>query len=243
VPRRRPIAAAPQFEESLGGPPLSGGQRARRIRLCGRVWGTGAAIALHDVHYADVHAVVRLLLTLTGLATGYLLAVRGSLTIDLGIGRRIRPLGPMSTQIAASPETVFDVISAPYLGRTPRAMQDELQVLERGSDLAVAAHFTRVGRLTAATVEAVRFERPSRVAFRLVRGPVPHVVESFDLRPTDGMTSLEYRGELGTDLWRLGQWWGDRVAAQWERAVDRSLERIRSESERRAGKRQQASST
>jgi hypothetical protein len=184
-----------------------------------------------------VHAVARLLVPLAGLAAGYFLAVRGSLTIDLGIGRRTRPLGPISTQIAASPETVFDVISAPYLERTPRAMQDELQVLERGTDLALAAHFTRVGRLTATTVEAVRFERPNRVEFRLLRGPVPHVVESFDLQPTGEGTSLEYRGELGTDLWRVGQWWGDRVAAPWEHAVRRSLESIRSESERRAGKR------
>jgi len=30
-------------------------------------------------------------------------------------------------------------------------------------------------------VETVRFTRPGRVDFRLVRGPVPHVVEAFVL--------------------------------------------------------------
>jgi hypothetical protein len=40
-------------------------------------------------------------------------------------------------------------------------------------------------------------------------------------------------GELGTDLWRLGQWWVDRVAGPWERTVAASLESIRSEAERR----------
>src|SRR6516225_5275448 len=50
-------------------------------------------------------------------ATGYALVVRGALTLDLGIGRRTRPLGPITLTIAAPPETVFDVIAAPYLGR------------------------------------------------------------------------------------------------------------------------------
>jgi hypothetical protein len=114
--------------------------------------------------------------------------------------------------MAAPREIVFDVISGPYLAKTPRAL-DKLEVLERGSDLVLAAHFTDVGwGLTATTVETVRFERPERIAFRLVRGPVPHVLETFELRSVDGATDFEYRGELGTDLWALGQWWGARVA-------------------------------
>jgi hypothetical protein len=104
------------------------------------------------------------------------------------------------------------VVAGPYLGRTPRALRDKLVVLERGSDMVLAAHFTRVGRFMATTVEVVRFERPSRVVFRVVRGPVPHVLEHYELDPADGGTALQYTGELGTDLWRLGQWWGDRVA-------------------------------
>jgi hypothetical protein len=178
---------------------------------------------------------IRLLPLFAGLAAGYRLLVRGALTLDLGIGRRIRPLGPISIQVAAPPQTVFDVIASPYLGKTPRSMEGKLRVLERGSDLVLAAHFTEVGRgLTATTVEAVRFERPERISFRLVRGPVPHVLETYELRAEDGATRFLYRGELGTDLWRLGEWWGERVARAWEQAVERSLEGIRSEAERRA---------
>jgi hypothetical protein len=59
------------------------------------------------------------------------------------------------------------------------------------------------------TVETVRFTRPERVDFRLVRGPVPHVVESFMLSEHDAGTRLVYEGELGTDLWALGQRWGN----------------------------------
>lgn len=156
------------------------------------------------------------------------------MTLDLGVGRRTRPLGPMQVQVAAPPETVFDVISQPYLKRTPRAMSQKLEVLERGSDMVLAAHFTSVaGGLIATTVETVRFEPPARIAFRLVRGPVPHVHETFELRESDGGTTLEYRGELGSDFWRVGQWWGRLVARSWEHAVEQSLADIRTESERR----------
>src|SRR5215213_6156836 len=112
---------------------------------------------------------------------GYALVVRGALTLDLGVGRRVRPLGPIERTMAAPPETVFDVIAAPYLGRTPRAMQDKLEVWERGSDTALAAHNTPNGPMTTTTVELVRFDRPYRISFRLVRGPVPHVMETYDL--------------------------------------------------------------
>jgi uncharacterized protein YndB with AHSA1/START domain len=167
----------------------------------------------------------------------YVLTVRGALTLDLGIGRRVRPLGPIRRDIAAPRETVFDVIAAPYLKRTPRAMREKLDVLERGSDMVLAAHFTQVGAgMTATTVETVRFERPERISFRLVRGPVPHVVETFELRKRDGGTEFVYQGELGTDLWAIGGWWGDRVASSWVAAVEESLAGIQAEAERRASR-------
>ena len=62
---------------------------------------------------------------------------------------------------------------------------------------------------------------------------MPHVLETYELRPVADGTEFAYTGELGTDGWRLGQWWGDRVAAPWERAVASSLDSIQTEAERR----------
>jgi hypothetical protein len=171
---------------------------------------------------------------LTGL--GYYLVVTGKLAIDTGWGRRVRPLGPFGVGIAAPAATVFDVIAAPYLSRTPRAMSGKLGVLQRGTDMVLAEHYTPVhgGRLTAATLETVTFDRPNRIAFRLVRGPVPHVAEEFALTEHEGATRLEYSGELGTDFGAAGQWWAGRVAAAWEAAVRSSFAGIRTEAERRA---------
>src|SRR5919197_2460918 len=164
----------------------------------------------------------------------YVLVGRGAVTVDLGIGRSLQPLGPVTRTIAAPPETVFDVIATPYLGRTPRALADKLDVWERGEDMVLAAHFTPVCLGTVTTVETVRFERPHRVDFRVVRGPVPHVRESFLLEPVEEGTALTWTGELGADLWSLGRWWAARVVRRWEAAVRESMRGIAAEAERRA---------
>lgn len=177
----------------------------------------------------------RAVTALAGFAVGiYVLVVRGDLTLDLGIGRRLRPLGPLTVTIAAPREIVFDVVASPYLGRTTRALERKLRVVERSGDMVLAEHFTPFGPLTTTTLETVRFERPERVHFRLVRGPVPHVVEQFTLRETGDGTQLHYSGELGTDLWLAGRIWGFFAAWRWNSAVRASLAAIEQEAERRA---------
>ncbi|MGP3951406.1 SRPBCC family protein [Streptomyces sp. 7N604] len=171
-------------------------------------------------------------------AAGYLGLVTGAVPVDLGAGRRTRPLGPQAVDIQAPRELVFDVVAQPYLGRPTHALREKVEVLERGGDMVLAAHFTPVGgRITATTVETVRFARPERVDFRLVRGPVPHVTESFVLIDQETGTRLVYRGEMGTDLWSLGERWGQVVARRWEETVAASLASVKDEAERRAARR------
>lgn len=176
-------------------------------------------------------------LTACGVGAGtYLGLITGAAPVDLGVGRTTRPLGPLSIEVNAPREQVFDVISAPYDVRAPRAMRAKVAVLERGTDMVLAAHFTPIrGKLQATTVETVRFTRPDRVDFRLVRGPVPHVVETFRLSEKGTTTLLTYDGELGTDLWGIGRWWGDVVAVKWEAVVEESFAAVKAEAERRSG--------
>lgn len=179
-----------------------------------------------------------LLAPLCGLVArrAYRLYASGAITIDLGVGRRTRPLGPVSQTIAAPRETVFDVIAHPYLGRQTRAIAEKIEIWERGSDMVLAAHHTKVKCGVTTTVETVRFTRPERIDFRVVRAPVPHVQESFRLREHDDGTELVWEGELGTDLGALGARWGDVVARSWERAVRDSLRTIAAEAERLAAR-------
>jgi Polyketide cyclase / dehydrase and lipid transport len=165
----------------------------------------------------------------------YIGVVTGRLTFDLGLGRRTRPLGPFHLDIAAPRETVFAVAAAPYADRQPRAMREKVEILERAGQMVLAAHRTPVGSgLTAVTVETVTLDPPKRMGFRLLRGPVPHVTETFTFDETADGTRLSYSGELGTDLWRLGQAWGDLVARSWVDVVRDSMATIKTESERRA---------
>jgi hypothetical protein len=120
-------------------------------------------------------------------AGAFLLMAMGRLHLDLGWGRSLHELGPIEIRIAAPRELVFEIISAPYLGRAPAG--SNIEVLARGSDLVVAAHHTPVHFYTSRTVEAVDFDRPSRVGFRHLTGPVPHAVEEFTLTEVEGSAS------------------------------------------------------
>ena len=174
---------------------------------------------------------------LLGGRRAYRLYVRGAVTIDSGVGRRLQSLGPVTWEIAADRETVFDVIAGPYLEKTPKAMRDKIQVWERAADMVLAAHFTRGTWGVTTTVETVRFDRPERIHFRLVRGPVPHVRESFILEDTGSGSTLTWEGELGTDFGSPGALWGAVVARSWEKAVRSSLQSVIAEAERRGDRR------
>lgn len=169
-----------------------------------------------------------------------LLTATGKLTLDVGWGRRARLLGPQRVRIAAPREMVFDLVRLPYgTAEPPRELRDKVLVLARGADMVLAAHRTKVGRITTVTVETVTFASPERISFRLVRGPVPLVTEEFVLRELDGgsATELEYRGELWTDGWALGAAWGALVARQWEGTVARSLAGLKTSAEAKAARR------
>ena len=167
-------------------------------------------------------------------ATGaYIGVVTGTLTLDLGIGRRTRPLGPLHLNIAAPRETVYAAAAAPYADRQTRAMREKVEILERAGQMVLAAHRTPVGSgLTAVTVETVTLDPPNRMGFRLLRGPVPHVTETFTFDEIADGTRFTYSGELGTDLWRLGQVWGDLVARSWVQTVRVSMAAIKTETPR-----------
>lgn len=160
---------------------------------------------------------------------------RGRLTLDADLGRSVHPLGPLTVEIDAPRELVFEHLSAPYLGRTPRETAATLEVIERGSDMVVARHVSKVAFYTSETVESVRFEAPGRISFRHLRGPVPHAVEAFELVERDGGTELVYTGELGIDFWLLGRlagrYW---VTPTWIGIVREHLDQVKTAAEARA---------
>lgn len=182
-------------------------------------------------------------LLVAGVGTLVALMSLGRLTLDLRWGRSTHPLGPLSVRVSAPREVVFEQIATPYLGRAPREAREHLEVVERGTDLVLALHRTPVHWYTAETLETVRFERPDRVSFRHVRGPVPHAEEEFVLEDASGgagggATELRYRGEIGLDLWLVGglaaRLW---VRPVWEQRVRESMDEIQRGAEARSAAR------
>ena len=170
---------------------------------------------------------------LLALSAGLFLALAmGRAHLDLGFGRSIHQLGPISATIRAPRELVFEVIAAPYRGQSSTS---EIEILARSGDLVVARHHTRVHFYTAQTTEAVEFTPPTRVCFRHLSGPVPHAAEQFVLEDTDGVTELRYSGELGIDFFILGRIAARRwVRPQWERVVQAHIEDVKQRAEARA---------
>lgn len=174
-----------------------------------------------------------LAVAISGLAAGVFAAMAmGRLTLDLGWGRGFHSLGPLQVRIAAPRELVFEVLSAPYLGR---ASSDVIEVLAGNESLVVAAHLTKVHFYEARTVEAIELDSPARMGFRHLTGPVPHAVEQFRLEQAGEMTDLTYDGELGIDFFVLGRIAGRHwVVPQWNRAVAEHLAEVKERAEQRA---------
>ena len=178
-------------------------------------------------------AVGVLAVLLVALVTGAFLALAmGRLHLDLGWGRSLHQLGPLAMRIEGPRELVYEILSAPYLGR---ARSESIEVLARGESLVVASHLTKVHFYRSRTVEAIELEPPGRMSFRHLTGPVPYAVEEFRLEQQGGETELHYDGELGIDFFLLGRIAARRwVVPQWRRAVGGHLDAVKTLAEQRA---------
>jgi hypothetical protein len=165
-------------------------------------------------------------------AGGFSALAMGRIHLDLGWGRSLHPLGPFRIRIEAPRELVYEILSAPYVGR---ARSESIDVLARGESLVVAAHLTKVHFYEARTVEAIDFAPPERIGFRHLTGPVPYAVEEFRLEQEGDGTELHYDGELGIDFFLLGRIAARRwVIPQWRRAVGEHLDDVKARAEQRA---------
>ena len=178
-------------------------------------------------------AVGMLAVVLVALVTGGFLALAmGRLHLDLGWGRSLHRLGPIQMRIDARRELVYEILSAPYLGRV---RNESVDVLASGGSLVVASHLTKVHFYRSRTVEAVELEPPARMSFKHLTGPVPYAVEEFRLEQVGDETELHYDGELGIDFFLLGRVAGLRwVVPQWRRAVGDHLDTVKTLAEHRA---------
>lgn len=165
-------------------------------------------------------------------AGGFLALAMGRLHLDLGWGRSRHGLGPLTAEIDAPRELVYEILSAPYLRRVS---DDSIEVLAGDDSVVVAAHLTRVHFYEARTVEIIELDPPERIGFRHLTGPVPEAVEEFRLESDGERAVLRYEGTLGIDFFWLGRVAARRwVLPQWNRAVSGHLDEVKAKAEQRA---------
>jgi hypothetical protein len=192
-----------------------------------------ATVLATTVLWISVGVLAALLIGL--IAGAFLLLAMGRLHLDLGWGRSIHPLGPITIRVDAPRELVFEILAAPYL---ERARSPGIEILARDRRLTVAAHHTKVHFYTARTVEVIELDEPSRVGFRHLTGPVPHATEEFALTADVDRTELRYSGEIGIDFFILGRLAGRHwVRPQWERTVRAHLDEVKERAEQRSARR------
>jgi len=114
-------------------------------------------------------------------------------------------------------------------------MQDKVEILERAGQMVLAAHRTPVGSgLTAVTVETVTLDPPNQMGFRLLRGPVPHVIETFTFDETRRRDPVQLHRRARHRPLAARPGLGDLVARSWVHVVRDSMAAIKTGSERRA---------
>jgi len=188
-------------------------------------------------YWIALGALALLLVAMT--AGSFLALAMGRLHLDLGWGRSRHPVGLEPRRIEAPRELVYEILSAPYLGKAP---SESVEVLAGSDSLVVAAHLTKVHFYEARTVESVALEPPASMRFRHLTGPVPEASEEFRLEPDDDATVLHYDGEIGIDFFWLGRIAARRwVVPQWNRAVAEHLTEVRRIAEQRSGRARQRS--
>ena len=111
-------------------------------------------------------------------------------------------------------------------------MREQVHVLAPSGPMLLATHRTPIrGRLTAVTVETVVLGPARPDPFSARARPGPPTSTTFTFTELGEGTSLTYTGELGTDLWALGERWGDLVTPTWENTMHASLNRIKAAAE------------
>jgi hypothetical protein len=171
-------------------------------------------------------------------AAGYVGLVTGACPLDLGLGRRVRPLGPQLVEMAA-PASWSSTSSPSPTWVGPRGRWPP----SSGCWNAAATWCWRltsppwVGGWGWSPDGGDGPVHPAR-AGRLPAGPRAGSPCGGGLRAQRAGrwagTRLAYRGEIGADLWRAGQYWCALVARRWEQTVAASLAAVKVEAERRA---------
>lgn len=111
-------------------------------------------------------------------------------------GEMSEPIPPVHIEINAPRELVFEMASA-VGGSLPDGPPHASELIRRDGNVLVVRFSAPAPFRFFGFLEEVTLSAPSRIDYRVLEGPLDHVVEWLDFAEDGGTTTVTYAGEVG----------------------------------------------
>lgn len=150
---------------------------------------------------------------------------------------RAAALRDRSITIEAPRPLVFEMAAA-VGGMLPGAPRHESQLVSRDDDTMIVRYRVPAGPWTLELLEEVRLAAPDAIHFRVLQGPLAHVIETLEfVALTPRRTVVRYSGEVADDRPVIGSLLARYVAVpSYDRFMRRSLGALKVAAELRASR-------
>ena len=130
--------------------------------------------------------------------------------------------------IKAPCEMVFQKMPSFGRSRLKGDNNESSWVLCRDDNHLIAEFKTKAGLFSCTTIEEIHLERPKRITFKHLKGPLHFAEEEFVFTDVDGDTKMEYRSEFIWHRFPVIGWLAGRLYTKpmFERTARKHMEQI-----------------
>ena len=142
-------------------------------------------------------------------------------------------------RINAPRELIFQMMSSFGRGRLKGDTNEASEVISRDGDHLVVRFRTKAGPISYDTVEEITLEKPSRITFKHLSGPLNYATEEFLFEEVDEFeTNLVHDGEFIWKRFPFFGWLGGVIYTKptFERTLVKHMAQIKEASEARASR-------
>ncbi|MGI8659124.1 MAG: SRPBCC family protein [Candidatus Limnocylindria bacterium] len=144
------------------------------------------------------------------------------------------PIPPVRAHIAAPRELVFEMAAA-VGGSLPDGPPHASELVSRNGDVLIVRFSAPAPFRFFGFVEEVTLSPPTRIDYRVLKGPLDHVEESLEFHEDAGMTTVIYGGVVGHRIPLVARfvavpayrWYMTRTLAALKKAAERRASRSR----------------
>ena len=140
--------------------------------------------------------------------------------------------------INAPRELVYQTMSSFGRGKVKFDNNESSRVICRDGDTMIAEFITKAGPFRYKSIEKVTLEKPERISFEHLSGPLAYVQEEFVFNDIDGNTELIHNGEF---IWSRIPFFGKLggmiyTKRAFEKVIEEHMEQMKQATEARAAR-------